>query len=62
MTVVSVELETLISERDALTTRPPPECERFFCSNHLIKASKDWRTLKIDVVKFLDLYEISCSV
>ena len=30
MALVGVELETLVSERDALTTRPPPCAQRKF--------------------------------
>ena len=30
--LVGVELETLVSEPDALTTRPPP-CAQFYCVN-----------------------------
>ena len=31
MTPVSVELKTLVSEPDALTTRPPPFAKRSIC-------------------------------
>ena len=37
MALAGVELETLVSEPDALTTRPPPcAVYMFFCNNQLL--------------------------
>ena len=36
MALVVIELETLVSEPDALTTRPPPCCVSIFCFGILL--------------------------